>query len=237
MKKVLKVIRIGIITFALLIVVFFIAVILINIFRSEERTTGVYQEKGGDVLYITNQYGDDSEFTVLKNDNILELKGTACWKSINEGKCVFVEDWYDYPYYYRCSTVYEISVDENLKISFEEREVWKLDRCDMVHDYGDKIDVEKNDYISSLHWEKQIELIDEFETVYFDYAECDAPDLTDATKIIAYSDNDEVEWEMFVTQDRIYEYSKDENETITEWYEGIPIECCNLDKINELLNN
>ena len=235
MKKVLKVIRIGIITFALLIVAFFIAVILINIFRPEERTTGVYQEKGGDVLYITNRYGDDSEFTVLKNDNILEFKGTECWKPINEGKCVFVEDWYDYPYYYRGSTVYEISVDENLKISFEEREVFKYS-WDMLSD-GDKIIIERNNCVIPLSQEKRIEVREKLDMTYYDSVKCDTPDLTGAVRVTSCYDDDKIAWELFVTQDRIYEYSTDENGNITEWYENIPIEGCDLERINKLLRH
>lgn len=75
------------------------------------------------------------------------------------------------------------------------------------------------------------------ETIYYDSFECDTPDLTDAVRVTSCYDDDEIAWEMFVTQDRIYEYSKDENGNITEWYENIPIEVCNLDKLNKLLTN
>ncbi|MBQ7980352.1 MAG: hypothetical protein IJ305_01960 [Oscillospiraceae bacterium] len=235
MKKVLKVTLITLLSVVILGVAVVISAVVAILLKPAERTTGVYQEKGGDVLYITNQYGDDSEFTVLKNDNILEFKGTECWKPINEGKCVFVEDWYDYPYYYRGSTVYEISVDENLKISFEEREVFKYS-WDMLSD-GDKIIIERNNCVIPLSQEKRIEVREKLDMTYYDSVKCDTPDLTGAVRVTSCYDDDKIAWELFVTQDRIYEYSTDENGNITEWYENIPIEGCDLERINKLLRH
>lgn len=234
MKKVLRVIRIGIITFALLIVAFFIAVILINVFIPEERTTGVYQEKGGDVLVIDYPLGDEWDFIVLKNDGVLERK-KHYWKPLKEGKCVFVIDVYHYPWDYSYSTVYNISVDKNLKISFEEREIFKYS-WDMLSD-GDKIIIERNNCVIPLSQEKRVEVFDILETIYYDTFKCETPDLTGAVRVTSCYDDDKIAWEIFVTQDRIYEYSTDENGNITEWYENIPIEDCDLERVNKLLRH
>ena len=234
MKKVLKVIRIGIITFALLIVAFFIAVILINVFRPEERTTGVYQEKGGDVLVIDYPTGNEWDFIILKDDDVLERK-KHYWKPLKAGECVYVIDIYDYPPKYAYSTAYEISVDENLKISFEEREVFRYSWFTLGE--GDKIIIERNNDIIPLSQEKRVEVFDILETIYYDSVKCDPPDLTGAVRVTSCYDDDKIAWEIFVTQDRIYEYSTDENGNITEWYENIPIEGCDLERVNKLLRH
>ncbi|MBP1548728.1 MAG: hypothetical protein J6A05_01885 [Oscillospiraceae bacterium] len=234
MKKVLKITLITLLSIVILVVAAVIISVVAILLKPEERTTGVYQEKGGDVLVIDYPLGDEWDFIVLKNDGVLERK-KHYWKPLKEGKCVFVIDVYHYPWDYSYSTVYNISVDKNLKISFEEREIFKYS-WDMLSD-GDKIIIERNNCVIPLSQEKRIEVREKLDMTYYDSFKCDTPDLTGAVRVASCYDDDEIAWEIFVTQDRIYEYSTDENGNITEWYENIPIEGCDLERINRLLRH
>lgn len=236
MKKVLKVIRIGIITFVLLIVAFFIAVILINVFRPEERTTGVYQEKGGDVLYISQAHGSNigTGMSIVYNDGVITPTEESCtFKPLKAGNAVIMVN-YNYGPEYWYTALYEITVDENLNINYEQRRViYLLGYWDDF--YGsDIITVEKAENVITLSTGNIEQLAYEFENVYGILNKCDEPDTTDMIKLsIDYSARKE---EYYISEDRITYLGVNHDDDSSQWYEFTPDKCCNLDKVNELLN-
>lgn len=235
MKKVLKVTLIALLSIIALIVIAFIVLILVNKLN-EERDTGVYQEKGGDVLYISRAYGSNigKGMSIVYNDGVITPTEKSCtFKPLKAGNAVIVVN-YNYGPEYWYTALYEITVDENLNINYEQRRVtYLLGYWDDF--YGsDIITVEKAENVITLS-EKNIEqLAYEFENVYGILNKCDEPDTTDMIKLsIDYSARKE---EYYISEDRITYLVVNHDADPTQWYEFTPDKCCNLDKINKLLN-
>ena len=233
MKKLMKILRIGVITFAALVVLFFIAVILINVFRPEGRDTGVYQEKGGDVLYISMATGSNVGIgmgIVYNDDVLISVDKKNKFKPLKAGNAVIAVN-YNYGPDYWYTDLYDITVDENLNINYEQR------RVDYLLFYWnnfyscDSITAEKSEDVVTV---SENLLADVFENVYGVSNKCDKPDTTDTIKLsINYIDRSKV---YYISEDRIV-YLGVNYDNSPQWYEFIPDKCCSLDNLNELLEN
>ncbi|MBQ8786826.1 MAG: hypothetical protein IJZ61_04230 [Oscillospiraceae bacterium] len=236
MKKVIKVTLITLLSIIALIVIAFIVLILVNKLN-EERDTDVYQENGVDVLYISRAHGSNigTGMSIVYNDGVITpTEESFTFKPLKAGNAVIVVN-YNYGPEYWFTTLYDITVDENLNINYEQRRVtYLLGYWDDF--YGnDIITVEKVENVITLS-EKNIEqLAYEFENVYGILNKCDEPDTTDMIKLsIDYSARKE---EYYISEDRITYLGVNHDDDSSQWYEFTPDKCCNLDKINELLND
>lgn len=238
MKKVFKVTLIALLSIIALIVIAFIVLILVNKLN-EERDTGVYQENGVDVLYIADCSHDGKGHEVVKildNNNVLMYANEDTernFKPIKQGKAFIVTDEYFGPDY-RGANLFEITVDKNLNISYDIRRTHYL--LEYESDlYSNIVTVEKAENVITLS-EKNIEqLAYEFENVYGVSNKCDEPDTTDVIKLcIDYGGRRSDSY--YISNDSIIYLGVNHDDYSSQWYEFTPEKCCNLDKINELLN-
>ncbi len=238
MKKVLKVTIIALLSVIALIVIAFIALILVNKLN-EERDIGIYQENGVDVLYIADCSHDGLGYEVVKildNNNVLMYanEGTERnFKPIKQGKAFIVTDEYFGPDY--CgANLFEITVDENLNISYDIRRThylldYETDLC------SNSVAIEKAENVVTLSQENIKQLAYEFENVYGVSNKCDEPDTTDVIKLcIDYGGRRSDAY--YISNDGIIYLGVNHDDDSSQWYEFTPEKCCNLDKINELLN-
>lgn len=236
MKKVFKVTLIALLSVVILVVAVVIIAVVAILLKPAERTTGVYQEKGGDVLYISQAHGSNigTGMSIVYNDGVITPTEKSCtFKPLKAGNAIIVVN-YNYGPEYWYTALYEITVDENLNINYEQRRViYLLGYWDDF--YGsDIITVEKAENVITLSTGNIEQLAYEFENVYGVLNKCDEPDTTDMIKLsIDYSARKE---EYYISEDRITYLGVNHDDDSSQWYAFTPEKCCNLDKINELLN-
>lgn len=209
---------------------------LATVFEEKERDTGVYQENGGDVLYIADNSGKGKGCEVVKhfdNDDVLMQINKRTFKPLKQGNALIAVDEYFCDDYFG-SRLFEISVDENLNINYEQRRVDYFSRYEDYLWYLSSATVEKIEDVITLQEKENEELAYEFENVYGVLNKCDEPNTTDMIKLsIDYSARKE---EYYISEDRITYLGVNHDDDSSQWYEFTPDKCCNLDKINELLN-
>lgn len=213
---------------------------LAAVLEEKERDTGVYQENGEDVLYIADSSDDGKGYEIVKvldNDDVLMLiDEERSFRSIKQGSAVIVTDEY-FCETYCGSDLFEIKVDENLNISYEVRRVEYVLRNEYYFSDLNSAISEKSEDIIKLQEKEYKELAYEFENVYGVSNKYDEPDTTDMIKLsFDYRTTSGLyDREYYISDDKIF-YRLGYSADPTQWYEFTPDKCCNLDKINELLN-
>lgn len=242
MKKVLKVILITLLSIVILVFTVVIIAVVVILLKPAERTTGVYQENGGDVLYIadSSQQKSWNELNFLENDEVLTVvdeENQRTFKPLKQGNAVITDDEYFCDEYFG-SALYEVTVDEKLGISYETRYVYYLLNYYYDFDSCKTVTVEKPENIATLSNISVKKLSDEFERVYGVITECTEPDTIGMTKLnLNYQNSTGYSFncEYYISEEKIF-YRLGYSADPTQWYEFTPDKCCNLDKINELLN-
>lgn len=200
------------------------------------KKSGVISENGSDILHIhdyayDNNYGG-SGYNFLENDDIVSIEylGGCGWNLIpkKSGHCGIAVDkyWVDY----LGTDIYDITVDENFKISYTARDTWKYPLYN--HSIG-KVTVQNGDNTVVFSDTDESNLLKELNALYggSEYPDT-APDFSNCVKIICVCAYDEYSYDLYVSNDRIYYF----NENMEIWEEFTPDEFCSLDRINELLD-
>ncbi len=242
MKKVLKITLITLLSVVILVVAVVIIAVVAILLKPAERTTGVYQEKGGDVLYIADSSLQKSwnELIFLDNNDVLTVadeENERIFKPLKQGSAIIADDEY-FCGEYLGSTLYEVNVDENLSISYEERYV-----CYLLSYYEDfyiceTVTVKKPENITTLSNINVKKISEEFERVYGVVTKRSETDTTGMTKLnLNYQNSTGYSFncEYYISEEKIF-YRLGYSADPTQWYEFTPDKCCNLGKINELLN-
>ena len=240
--KVKKAVLIALLSAIILITTVVIVAVAAILLKPAERTTGVYQEKGGDVLYIadSSQQKSWNELIFLDNNDVLtaaDEDNDRIFKPLKQGSAIIADDEY-FCGEYLGSTLYEVNVDENLSISYEDRYV-----CYLLSYYEDfyickTVTVEKPENITTLSNISVKKISEEFERIYGVVTERSEPDTTGMTKLnLNYQNSTGYSFncEYYISEDKIF-YRLGYSADPTQWYEFTPDKCCSLDKLNELLN-
>lgn len=206
--------------------------------KNKYKNSGVISENGSDILHI-HDYVIDSSYgvsshNILENDGIVSIEylGSCGWDLIPQksGHCGIAIDeyWVDY----LGTDIYDITVDEDLKISYTVRDAWKYP---LYNHSVEHMTVQNGDNITVFSSTDESNLLKELNALYggSEY-HTTAPDLSSYVKITcacAYA-YDKYSYDLYVSRDRIYYFN--ENEEI--WEEFTPDDFCSLDRINELLD-
>ncbi|MBD5137806.1 MAG: hypothetical protein HDT24_00550 [Ruminococcus sp.] len=221
---------------------------LYNLLFSGENaySVGVNSENGRDVLRINSpvdsNYGYNS-LLFLGDDGVVSAEhyggSHIDLTAQKSGHCgVVIERYWAIDLIDVC--IYDITVDENLKISYNDRSVDKFTFYN--HDsvsYGE-ITVQANDNSVVLSDNTAQKLRDEINSIYGGESYCrPAPDLSECVKIVCvkkegYIDGTDTVCEFYVSKDRLYYCNIIAGDE--KWLEFTPDEFCSLDRINELLD-
>lgn len=220
--------------------------VLYNLLFSGENaySVGVNSENGRDVLRINSpvesNYGYNS-LLYLGDDGVVsgENYGGSHIEltAQKSGHCGVVIERY-WAIDLRDVCIYDITVDENLKISYNDRSVDKFPFYNHISVLEGEITVQANDNSVVLSDNTAQKLRDKINSIYGGESYCrPAPDLSECVKIICeatYSDGTDTVCEFYVSKDRIYYCNIIAGEE--KWLEFTPDEFCSLDGINELLD-
>lgn len=136
--------------------------------------------------------------------------------------------------------IYDITVDENLKISYNDRSVDKFPFYNHDSVLEGEITVQANDNSVVLSDNTAQKLRDEINSIYGGESYCRPdPDLSECVKIVCvkkedYSGGTDMVCEFYVSKDRLYYCNIIAGDE--KWLEFTPDEFCSLDGINELLD-
>lgn len=133
--------------------------------------------------------------------------------------------------------IYDITVDENLRINYAYRKVYEFPFYQYIDFSKCEITVQTNDSSVILSDDTAIKLRDEINRIYGKTSCCTtAPYLSDCVKIIrkgTHWNGADFVLEFYISEDKIYYQPYIEDET---WYEFTPDEFFSFDGINELLD-
>ena len=212
--------------------------------------TGVIQKDGGEALYISELY-TNSKYTVSclfwENDGVMlsdqdnVRSSRITFTPQKSGHCIiFAEDYF-------CGDlegvrIFDVTVDENLKISYAQRNTVQV----LPHrrnGFGKDQEEQENQMTAQkdgnsyvIPKQTAIEIGNEFGSIYGTENDCSRPpDLSQCIKLTSMHENQYSYLnELYVSKDRVY-YCDIWNEQ-EFWYEFIPDELFSLDGINELLD-
>ncbi|MBD5144913.1 MAG: hypothetical protein HDT21_03220 [Ruminococcus sp.] len=217
---------------------------LYNVFSGKNAySVGVNSENDRDVLRINSpvesNYGYNSVL-YLGDDGVVSVEhyggSHIDLTAQKSGHCGVVIEryWVDL----RDVCIYDITVDENLKISYSDRSVDKFPFYNHDSVLEGEITVQANDNSVVLSDNTAQKLRDEINSIYGGESYCrPSPDLSECVKIVCnatYSDGTDTVCEFYVSKDRLYYCNFIAGDE--KWYEFTPDELCSLDGINELLD-
>ncbi|MDE5741182.1 MAG: hypothetical protein K2H90_01890 [Oscillospiraceae bacterium] len=211
--------------------------------------TEIISKNGCDVLRIPSlaDQRDSHSLFIVSDDGVIEINSIdKGWELIpkKSGRCVVVSKLLYGGHLYADYNMYDITVDENLKISYTKKNIYKFSPANLFHgSYADskissKITLKTNGGSVILSDDTVRELRHEIDSIYGNENVCKfSPDITDCAKIIFeknYSDDTRFVCEFYVSKDRFYYCNIIAGNE--EWHEFVPEDFCSLDRINELLD-
>lgn len=205
--------------------------------------TGIISKNGCDVLHIASvaDRWDSNSLSIISGDGVVEINSAdRGWDLIpkKSGRCGVIS---------RCQyggspsvdyDLYDITVDENLKIVFTQKSTYKFYLIDRIHCSDGKITVKTNDKSVILSYDTALKLEHEIESIYGSENGCkSSPDISNCKKIVCernYNGGTSFACEFYISKDRLYYCNIMAG--YEQWCEFVPDDFCSLDGINELLD-
>lgn len=214
--------------------------------HDEQPNTGVIQKDGGEVFYISQEMSGKggTYFRFLENDGVMlgdrqDDITVSCGTFIPQksGRCIiyavdyFAIDVID-------ERLYDVTVDENLKISYVQRDAYKFFPFERISFENCQMTVQKGGNSAAVPKQTAVEIGNEMDGIYGSVTSgyINAPNLSKCTKIICAENRGEYDYvvEFYISEGKLYYCNVIAGSE--EWHEFIPYDFCSLDGINELLD-
>lgn len=247
MKKVLVGIFAVIGVIAVIVAIWGIYVIHDMSTYDEQPNTGVIQKDGGEVFYISQEMSGKGRtyFLFLENDGVMlgdsQDDTTVPYGTFipqKSGLCII------YAVDYFCTDefnerLYDVTVDENLKISYVQRNAYKFFLHERIPFDNCQITVQKDGNSTAVQKQTAVEIVNEMDGIYGSETSgynINAPDLSKCAKIICVQNRGEYDYvvEFYIFEEKLYYCNVIAG--FEEWHEFIPYDFCSLDRIIELLD-
>ncbi|MDE6763745.1 MAG: hypothetical protein K2J73_08715 [Oscillospiraceae bacterium] len=216
--------------------------------HDEQPNTGVIQKDGGEVFYISQEMSETGKggtyFLFLENDGVMlgdsQDDTTVPYGTFipqKSGRCII------YAVDYFCTDefnerLYDVTVDENLKISYVQRDAYKFFPLERISFENCQMTVQKDGNSTAVQKQTAVEIGNEMSAIYGSETASyiTAPDLSEGVKIICvHSLEDHSRTvEFYMLDNKLYYCNIIAGNE--EWHEFTLEDFCSLDGINELLD-
>lgn len=247
MKKVL--VGIFAVIAAIVVIVVIFGIYMIRSLTAEQRLpeTGIINKNGAEALYIretvtTGKGGvsycfweNDGVMLSDSQDNVIVCGITFIPQK--SGRCVIAADDY-FCGDFESARIFDVTVDENLTISYTQRNVDKFFLHERIPFENCQMTVQKDGNSTAVQKQTAVEIGNAMSKIYGEetLGYINAPDLSKCTKIICVENMEEYNYvvEFYISEEKMYYCNIMAG--FEQWYEFVPDELCSLDGINELLD-